>query len=188
MGRSADSVELGTLSLISCHELEWAASKVRHMSNHHMESEGRKTLRNGCLTMSNTGIESNTILQVYLSSCPYAAFHALTLSSTRSVWAGVSRLSESSKLLKPLSPHRDNIALSSSHPEHGVVNIFSPVKIALAPAMNACFVSSVRRCVLTMACSVSLNVCLPAASRMIALGKTIRAVAIVRRTVCTETG
>jgi len=116
--------------------------------------------------------------------------YALTLSSTRSVWAGVSRLSESSKLLKPLSPHRDNIALSSSHPEHGVVNIFSPVKIALAPAMNACFVST-EPCSLripTIACSVSLKVCLPAASRMIALGKTIRAVAIVRRTVCTETG
>ena len=142
MGRSSDSVELGTLSPIPCHELEWAASKVRHMSNRDLESEGRKTLRNGCLTSSNTGIASHTILQVYLSSCPYAAFHALTLSSTRSVWAGVSRLSESSKLLKPLSPHRDNIALSSSHPEHGVVNIFSPVKIALAPAMNACFVSS----------------------------------------------
>ena len=39
-----------------------------------------------------------------------------------------------------------------------------------------------------MACSVSLNVCLPAANRMIALGRTIRAVAIVRRTVWTETG
>jgi len=41
---------------------------------------------------------------------------------------------------------------------------------------------------LTIACSVSLKVCLPAASRMIDLGKTIRAVAMVRRTVWTETG
>jgi hypothetical protein len=56
--------------------------------------------------------------------------------------------------------------------------------------MNAYYVSlvSLRYIVLTIACSVSLNVCLPAASRMIDLGKTIRAVAIVRRTVWTETG
>jgi len=39
-----------------------------------------------------------------------------------------------------------------------------------------------------MACSVSEKVCRPAAKRMIALGRTIRAVATVRNTVCTDTG
>ena len=72
--------------------------------------------------------------------------------------------------------HLSNIALSSSHPEQGVVSIFSPVKMALAPAMKA------------MACSVSLNSCRPAARRMMVLGRTIRAVAMVRRTVWTLTG
>lgn len=134
----------------------------------------------------------NRILQVYRSICPgHFPFYTLTLSSTRSVLEGVSRLSESSKLLKPLKPHLESIALSSSHPEHGVVNIFSPVKIAFAPAMNAYSISFVRQPdtrKLTIACSVSVNVCLPAASRIIDLGRTIRAVAIVRRTVWTETG
>lgn len=51
---------------------------------------------------------------------------------------------------------------------HGVVNIDSPVKTALAPAMKH------------IACSDSFSFCLPAASRMMVVGMTIRAVAIVR--------
>lgn len=39
-----------------------------------------------------------------------------------------------------------------------------------------------------MACSVSLNVCLPAAKRMMVLGMTILAVAMVLMTECTGTG
>ena len=52
----------------------------------------------------------------------------------------------------------------------------SPVKTALAPAMKH------------MACSDSLNFCLPAASRIIVVGMTIRAVAIVRTRVWCEIG
>ena len=52
----------------------------------------------------------------------------------------------------------------------------SPVKTAFAPAMKH------------IACSASDNVCLPAASRIIVLGKTIRAVEIVRTNVCAATG
>jgi hypothetical protein len=151
------------------------------------------TLNRKKLTFFNVSPGEHTGIASYKSNrsicIPRLMPYALTLSSTRSD-LGVSRLSLSSKLLKPLNPHRESIALSSSHPEHGVVNIFSPVKIAFAPAMNAYHVSlaSSEYSALTMACSVSLNVCLPAASRMIDLGKTIRAVAIVRRTVWTETG
>jgi hypothetical protein len=50
----------------------------------------------------------------------------------------------------------------------GVVNIFSPVNTALAPAMKH------------MICSDSENLCRPAESRMIVDGKAILAVAIVR--------
>lgn len=50
----------------------------------------------------------------------------------------------------------------------GVVNICSPVNTALAPAMKH------------IACSDSASVFLPAARRIIVLGSTIRAVAIVR--------
>ena len=53
----------------------------------------------------------------------------------------------------------------------GVVNICSPVKTALAPAMKH------------IACLNSSSVCRPAARRMIVLGSTIRAVAIVRSSV-----
>lgn len=114
-----------------------------------------------------------------------------------------------SKLLIPSSPQRPIIALSSSqgepvNPRHrqsrpltdhdpkavhprkypqnwhtnsqGVVNICSPVKTAFAPAMKhiACFVSS--------------SVCRPAARRMMVVGSTIRAVAIVRTSVWYGTG
>jgi hypothetical protein len=51
----------------------------------------------------------------------------------------------------------------------GVVSICSPVNTALAPAMKH------------IACSDSAKVFLPAASRIIVVGNTIRAVAIVRR-------
>lgn len=56
------------------------------------------------------------------------------------------------------------------------MSICSPVNTAFAPAMKH------------MACSFSANVCLPAASRMIVEGSTIRAVAIVRRSVWCLTG
>jgi hypothetical protein len=55
-----------------------------------------------------------------------------------SVEGEVEMLSWSSKLLKPRNPHLLSIALSSSHPEQGVVSIVSPVKMAFAPAMKAC--------------------------------------------------
>ena len=51
----------------------------------------------------------------------------------------------------------------------GVVNIWSPVNTAFAPAMKH------------IACSFSLSPCRPAASRMIVVGRTTLAVAIVRR-------
>lgn len=51
----------------------------------------------------------------------------------------------------------------------GVVNIESPVNTAFAPLMKH------------IACSFSLSPCLPAESRMIVVGRTILAVAIVRR-------
>ena len=100
-----------------------------------------------------------------------------------------------SKLRMPSNPQRPIIALSSSQGEpnkrasgnvkqpfnlksdvHGVVSICSPVKTALAPAIKhiACFVSS--------------SVCRPAASLIIVLGRTIRAVAIVLRSIWYETG
>lgn len=50
----------------------------------------------------------------------------------------------------------------------GVVNICSPVNTALAPAIKH------------IACSDSASVFLPAARRIMVLGRTIRAVAIVR--------
>src|ERR1700761_8881453 len=53
--------------------------------------------------------------------------------------------------------------------EQGVVSICSPVNTALAPARKH------------MACSDSARVFLPAASRMMVFGSTMRAVAIVRR-------
>lgn len=58
----------------------------------------------------------------------------------------------------------------------GVVNICSPVNTALAPAMKH------------IACLASSSVWRPAASRMIVLGSTILAVAIVRSSVCHGTG
>lgn len=58
----------------------------------------------------------------------------------------------------------------------GVVSIWSPVKMALAPAMKH------------IACSASLSVCRPAARRMIVDGITMRAVEIVRRSVWYGTG
>ena len=58
----------------------------------------------------------------------------------------------------------------------GVVSICSPVKIAFAPAMKH------------IACSGSARVFLPAARRMMVVGKTIRAVAIVRTKVWYGTG
>jgi hypothetical protein len=65
-------------------------------------------------------------------------------------------------------PTRSRGDFTSSHGEHGVVSICSPVKTALAPAMKH------------MACSFSLSVCRPAASRIMVVGRTTRAVAIVR--------
>jgi len=59
---------------------------------------------------------------------------------------------------------------------HGVVNMLSPVNTAFAPAMKH------------IACSFSLSPCLPAASRMIVVGRTILEVAIVRRSTWWETG
>lgn len=52
----------------------------------------------------------------------------------------------------------------------------SPVKIALAPAMKQ------------NACSLSEYVCRPAANRMMVVGSTMRAVAIVRRIVACGRG
>lgn len=74
-----------------------------------------------------------------------------------------------SKLFIGLSPYFSNIALSSSQPLHSVVNIFSPVKIAFAPALKH------------RICSASLMVVLPAAIRMMVAGITTRAVAMVLR-------
>lgn len=54
---------------------------------------------------------------------------------------------------------------------HGVVSICSPVKIAFAPAIKH------------ITCCDSSKVCRPAARRMIVVGSTIRAVAMVRRSV-----
>src|ERR1700733_5908882 len=65
-----------------------------------------------------------------------------------------------------LRPHLSNMALSSSQPLQSVVSIFSPVKIAFAPAMKQSI------------CSDSGILIRPAASRMIVFGITIRAVAI----------
>ncbi|OTA83785.1 hypothetical protein M434DRAFT_61435, partial [Hypoxylon sp. CO27-5] len=59
------------------------------------------------------------------------------------------------------------MTLSSSQPLHSVVNIFSPVNMALAPAMkhSACFSSDI--------------VLRPAAIRTIVAGMMMRAVAMV---------
>lgn len=74
---------------------------------------------------------------------------------------------------KPIQPrHREETLLHSQ----GVVSICSPVNTAFAPARKH------------IACCVSSSVCLPAASRMIVPGRTIRAVAIVRRIVWYGTG
>lgn len=64
-----------------------------------------------------------------------------------------------------------DIARLGNHHSQGVVNICSPVKTAFAPAMKH------------IACLDSSSVCLPAARRMIVVGRTIRAVAIVRSSV-----
>lgn len=58
----------------------------------------------------------------------------------------------------------------------GVVNIFSPVKTAFAPAIKH------------MACSDSFKVFRPAASLMIVVGNTTRAVDMVRTSVWNDTG
>lgn len=65
---------------------------------------------------------------------------------------------------------------NESQHSHGVVSICSPVNTAFAPAKKH------------IDCSDSVNVCRPAASRIMVFGNTIRAVAIVRRTVWYGTG
>ncbi len=68
------------------------------------------------------------------------------------------------------------LRIMESESSQGVVNICSPVKTALAPAMKH------------IACSDSESVFRPAAKRMIVVGSTIRAVAIVLTKVWCETG
>lgn len=68
-----------------------------------------------------------------------------------------------------LAPYQlASIGKDSQSDLQGVVNICSPVKTALAPAMKH------------IACSASERVCRPAAKRMIVEGIAIRAVAMVR--------
>jgi hypothetical protein len=75
-------------------------------------------------------------------------------------------------LRRPVS----TFAQTSRADSQGVVSICSPVNTAFAPAMKH------------IICSDSPRVCRPAARRMIVLGRTTRAVAIVRSTVENGTG
>ena len=85
------------------------------------------------------------------------------------------RASHTSSQAEPAQPV-SSAAQTKRENSQGVVSICSPVNTAFAPAMKH------------IICSGSPRVCRPAARRIIVLGRTIRAVAIVRSTVGNGTG
>ena len=108
-----------------------------------------------------------------MPSSPHRSIMALSFDTSEQLQMAITSLTSSHG--EPLYLHKHVAILCENH-SHGVVNIWSPVNTALAPAIKH------------ITCSDSFSVFLPAASRIIVEGRAILAVAMVLTKVWCFTG